>query len=211
MQMGDGKVVGLNYYDNELYCIGPGPSGTTVSAPQLVPALGSSVMITGTVTDQTPTGRRNDNFQFDFTLKGTPAISDESMGRWMDYMFQNQAKPTNATGVPVSLDAVDPNGNYIHIGTVTSDITGAYGCKFTPDIPGTYQIIASFAGSRSYGPSTAQTYLAIGEASATPVPTAVPFDATTIQSTIMTYTIGAAVAIIIVIVIVAILLLRKRP
>ena len=66
MQMGDGKVVGLNYYDNQIYCIGPGSSATTVFAPQVVPALGSSVVITGTVTDQTPTGRRNANFQFDF-------------------------------------------------------------------------------------------------------------------------------------------------
>ena len=54
MQIGDGKVVGLNYFDNKIYCIGKGRSATTVSAPQIVPAVGSSVMITGTVTDQTP-------------------------------------------------------------------------------------------------------------------------------------------------------------
>jgi hypothetical protein len=211
MQMGDGKVVGLNYFDNQIYCIGPGPSATTVSAPQVVPSLGSSVMITGTVTDQTPTGRRNGNYQFDFTLKGTPAISDASMGRWMEYMFMQQAMPTNATGVPVSLDTVDPNGNYVHIGDVTSDVTGAYGCKFTPEVPGTYQIIATFAGSRSYTGSFAQTYLAVGEAAATPAPTAAPFDPSGIESAIMLYTVAAAVAIIIAIVIVAILILRKRP
>ena len=51
--MADGILVGLNYFDNELYAFGKGPSATTVSAPQTVPSLGSSVMITGTVTDQT--------------------------------------------------------------------------------------------------------------------------------------------------------------
>ena len=51
MQLADGKVIGLNFFDNKLYCIGKGSSATTVSAPQVVPAVGSSVMITGTVTD----------------------------------------------------------------------------------------------------------------------------------------------------------------
>ncbi len=211
MQMGDGKVVGLNYFDNSIYCIGPGPSATTVSAPQIVPALGSSVMITGTVTDQTPTGRRNVNNGFDFTLKGTPAISDESMGRWMEYMFENQIKPSNATGVPVSVTAIDPNGNFVNIGDVTSDITGTYGIKFTPEVPGTYQIIATFAGSKAYSSSFAQTYLAVGEAAATPTPGATPVSESAIVSAIMMYTLVAAIAIIIVIIIVAILILRKRP
>jgi hypothetical protein len=211
MQMGDGKVLGLNYYDNQIYCIGPGPSATTVSAPQIVPTLGSSVIITGTVTDQTPTGRRNANYQFDFTLKGTPAISDESMGRWMEYMFENQIKPANATGVPVSIDAIDPNNNYIHIGDVTSDITGAYGIKYTPEVPGTYQIIATFAGSKAYSGSSAMTYLAVGEAAATPTPATTPVSASAIVSAIMTYVLAAAIAIIIVLIIVAMIILRKHP
>jgi hypothetical protein len=211
MQMGDGKVVGLNYFDNQIYCIGAGPSATTVSAPQVVPALGSSVMITGTVTDQTPTGRRNDNNGFDFTLKGTPAISDASMGRWMEYMFENQIKPSNATGVPVTLTAIDPNGNLVTIGDVTTDITGTYGIKFKPEVPGTYQIIATFAGSKAYSPSFAQTYLAVDDAAATPTPGATPVSESAIVSAIMMYTLVAAIAIIIVIIIVAILILRKRP
>ena len=130
--MADGIFVGLNYFDMQLYAIGKGPSGTTISAPQVVPTLGSSVMITGTVTDQTATGRRTTDGSFEFSLKGTPAISDASMSAWMEYMFMQQTKPTDATGVPVSLTAIDPNGNLIPIGQVTSDSNGAYGCKFTP-------------------------------------------------------------------------------
>jgi hypothetical protein len=171
----DGIVVGLNYFDMELYGFGKGNSATTVSAPQTTPTLGSSVTITGTVTDQSPSGRRNTNDILDFSLKGTPAISDEDMSAWMEYMFMDQAMPTNAKGVEVSLDTVDPNGNFVHIGTVTSDMTGAYGYKWTPDVPGTYQIIATFAGSKSYGPSYAQTYMTVAEAPpATPPPTEYP-------------------------------------
>jgi hypothetical protein len=53
--------------------------------------------------------------------------------------------------------------------------------------------------------------MSVSEVSSTPIPTALPFDATTIQSTIMTYTIGAAIAIIVAIAIATLLLLRKRP
>ena len=67
----DGYIVYLNAYDMQIYCIGKGPSETTVSAPQTAVTLGSSVMITGTVKDQS-TGAPD-----------TPAMSDESMAAWM--------------------------------------------------------------------------------------------------------------------------------
>jgi hypothetical protein len=84
MQFGDGKVVGLNYFDNQIYCIGPGTSATTVSAPQTVPALGSSVTITGTVTDQTKSGRRNMNNMT--SLKAQQSLMRH--GAWMEYLFE---------------------------------------------------------------------------------------------------------------------------
>jgi hypothetical protein len=206
MQLADGKVIGLNFFDNKIYCIGKGNSRTTVSAPQTVPALGSSVMLTGTVTDDTPTGSRNTNDMVDFTLKGTPAISDADMGRWMEYLFMDQGMPTDAKGVEVTLDTVDPNGNFVHIGTVTSDMTGAYGYKWTPDVPGTYQIIATFAGSASYGASYAQTYMSVGEAPpATQPPVQYPQPIDTTMTIVVT-----GIAIIIAVAIVGILLLRKK-
>ena len=52
---------------------------------------GDSVMVKGTVTDQTPTGRRNVNNELEFSLKDTPAISDEDMQAWMQYKFMGQA------------------------------------------------------------------------------------------------------------------------
>jgi hypothetical protein len=207
----DGRIIYLDLHDDNIYCLGKGPSATTVSAPQTVPALSSSVEITGTVTDQTNSGRINTAGSTDFTLKGTPAISDASMEAWMEYMFQQRPEPLNATGVPVTLSTIDPNGNYIFIGNVTSDINGNYGCEFTPKVPGQYHIFATFAGSNAYGPSSASTYLAVGNATATPAPTAPPV--TGIAST-GTVELGVAAVIIVVVIcvaVLAVLTLRKRP
>jgi hypothetical protein len=207
-QMADGKVLALNFFDNEIYCFGPGSSATTVSIQNDVITHGNSVMIKGTVTDQTETGRRNTNGMFDFSLKGTPAISDEDMGAWMEYMFMQQARPEDATGVEVILETFDPNGNFYEIGNTTSDINGNFAYAFTPDVPGYYQILATFKGSKSYGASYASTYLTVEEApQATPTPTPPP------PSMTDTYVLGigaGAIIAIIVVGLVLILMLRKR-
>ena len=75
-----------------------------------------------------------------------------------------QAKPKNAKGVEVILETLDPNGNFYEIGRVTSDMNGNFGFMWEPPVPGTYQIIARFAGSAAYGPSSATTYIGITEA-----------------------------------------------
>jgi hypothetical protein len=217
----DGRIISYDLQDGMIYCYGKGNSATTVSAPQNVPALGSSVVITGTVTDQTDTGRLNTNAagtshfnsldtpvsgDYDFTLKGTPAIGDTSMDAWMEYMYHQRPMPTDATGVEVSLDTIDPNGNYVHIATVTSDSSGNYGYAFTPDVPGTYQIIATFAGSGAYGPSSGTTYLAVGQAppaTAPPIEYPQPIDYT--MAIVL-----AVVVLLIAIAIVGILLYRKK-
>ena len=208
--MADGILLGLNFFDNELYAFGNGPSATTVSGPLSGAVVNSVVTLTGTVTDQTPTGRRTTNDNYQFTLKGTPAISDADMNRWMEYLFEQQSYPADAKGVPVHLTAIDPNGNYYDIGTVTSDINGNYGIPFTPEVPGTYQILAAFAGSNAYGPSTASTYVtvadvpAVTQAPTTPQPTSIA----------ETYFIPVSVGLFVFVAImsvVTILVLRKRP
>ena len=62
-------------------------------------------MIQGTVTDQSPSGRHNVVGSLDFSLKGTPAISDADQEAWMEHLFQGNTKPANAKGVPVTLDS----------------------------------------------------------------------------------------------------------
>ena len=221
----DGRIVVYDLQDGMIYCYGKGSSTTTVTAPQVVPAVGASVMITGTVTDATPTGRLNTNAagtsrfnsedvpvagDYDFVLKGTPAISDESMDAWMEYMYHQRPKPTDATGVEVVLETLDPNGNFYEIGRTTSDASGNYGLMFTPEVPGTYQIFARFEGSASYGSSSATTYLGIAEApQATAPPTPAPPYGQTADAYLLPATIGIIIAIIAV-GLVLVLMLRKR-
>jgi hypothetical protein len=157
----DGFLVGLNFYDNQIYCYGKGPSGTTVTVAPKTSTEGDSVLIEGTVTDQTP------------AQAGTPAISDEDMQAWMEYMYAQQAKPTDAKGVTVHLTAFDPNGNTQEIGTVNSDIYGNFAKQWYPPVPGVYEVIATFEGSAAYYGSSAETAFAVGTApAASPKPTA---------------------------------------
>jgi len=191
----DGYLVYLNLYDNQIYCIGKGPSATTVTVPDTAQPLGTSVVIKGTVIDKTP------------AAKGAAAMSDASMSQWMEYLYMQKPIPTNATGVEVTLDTIDPNGNFVHIGTATSDMSGLFSYMWTPEVPGKYTIIATFAGSESYWSSYAET--AIGVLEAPPAP-AQPEPAAPLPPYEM-YTLYATIAIIIAIAIVGLMLLRKRP
>lgn len=148
----DGYLALTNEYDGYTYVYGKGQSKTTVSAPQTAVTLGQSLMITGTVLDQSPSSM------------DTPAISDENMADWMDYLYANRPKPTNAIGVPVSLDAYDPTGTLIHIGEVTSTSDGSFQKLWKPTIAGEYTIIATFKGTNSYGSSSASTGVGVVEA-----------------------------------------------
>jgi len=123
-------------------------------------------------------------------------------------MFMQQARPENAKGVEVILETLDPNGNFYEIGKTTSDINGNYAYMFTPDVPGEYQILARFEGSKAYGPSYASTYLGVDEApQATPTPTPPP--PSTADVYLMPATIGIIVAIVVATLII-VLMLRKR-
>jgi hypothetical protein len=143
----NGILLATNAYDGSLNAFAKGPTATTVTAPMTAMTAGSSVIIQGTVTEQSP------------RAVGTPAISDEWMAPWMEYLYMDQAMPTDAVGVPVSIDAIDPNGNFVHLGDTTSDNTGFFGYTWTPSkkLAGDYTIIASFAGSDSYYGSQAKT------------------------------------------------------
>ncbi len=167
----DGILTALNSLDGQVYTFGKGPSATTVELPLIAVPLGTGVTITGSVTDQSP------------GQKGTPAISDVDMSSWMEYLHMQKPMPINAKGVEVMLTAVDPNGNSQTIGTVTSDIGGSYGISWTPTLQGKYQIMATFAGTESYGSSYATTYMTVGPASAAPVATAAPTAAPTATPT----------------------------
>lgn len=149
----DGYLVGFNAYDNNIYCFGKGPSKTTVTGPLTAVTSGTSVIITGTVTDQST------------AQVGTPCIADEYMSEWMEYLHMGKPIPQNAKGVTVQLLAVDPNDNVMPIGSTTSDTSGNYGFMWRPPTEGLYQIIAVFEGTDSYGSSSDTTYIGVDPAS----------------------------------------------
>jgi hypothetical protein len=123
----------------------------------------------------------------------------------MDYMITKTiAEPTDAKGVNVVLTAVDPNGNQVTIGSVTSDQSGNFKKLWTPDVAGEYTIYAKFEGTQSYGPSAASTAVGVEAAHATTTPT-------TQSSVDNTYIIiGMGIAVIAVVAIVGLLVLRKK-
>ncbi len=203
----DGFLLYLNHYDMQVYSVGRGPSALTVEAPKTAIELGRSIVISGTVTDLAAGTKQNEQAaRFPY---GVPAVSDESMSSWMEYIYMQKPKPTNTTGVTIVLNVVDSNGNYREIGTATST-DGFYSLNWKPDIEGQYTVYATFAGSKAYWPSHALTSFAVDPASPTPAPTAAP-----VQSMSDMYFIPAIVGVIVVVVvcfaITILLVLRKRP
>jgi len=147
----DGIYVGYNAYDGEIFAVGKGLTATTVETPLTTIHAGDQFTISGTVTDQSP-----GQTCLGIPAAGTPAISDDSMTAWMEYLYMQDQMPTNATGVPVQLVAIDSSGASTNIGTVTSDIAGYFITSWTaPSTPGVYKIVANFAGSNSYYSSSA--------------------------------------------------------
>jgi hypothetical protein len=205
----DGYMVYLNSYDMQLYCVGKGPSVTTVQAPLTQITAGERVIVQGTVTD-IAVGAAQDEQAARFP-NGVACVSDDSMSAWMEYVYMQKTKPTNATGVDVTISAIDPNGNYIILGTATSDTSGLYSFAWqTPNVPGKYTITATFAGTDSYFGSFAETAVVVSEAAATPTP-----QATQSPSAADLYFLPMSIAIIIAVIaigaVLALLLLRKHP
>jgi hypothetical protein len=126
----------------------------------------------------------------------------------MEWLYAQQAKPENASGVEVILETLDPNGNFYEIGSATSDASGMYSYVFTPEVPGKYTIFATFEGSNAYYGSSAETAINVEEA-----PQASPTPPPPAQSMADIYFMPMSIGLIIAIVavgIVIILMLRKK-
>jgi hypothetical protein len=204
----DGIMTSISDYDNQIYTYGKGPTRIIVNAPSLGVTTSTPITITGAITDISA-GSQQDGVASNFP-NGLPAVSDASMSKWMEYVYMQQPCPSDVTGVPIDISVLDSNGNYRSIGSTTSDGSGTFAFTWTPDISGDYSVVASFAGSKSYYPSSAETHFAASEAAPTAAPTQAPP-----QSAADMYFVPAVAGIILAIAIVgailAILLLRKRP
>jgi len=141
-----------NAFDNQIYVYGKGPSKTTLSIKNNVIAQGRSVMIEGSVFDESPGTEK-----FALTARfpnGVPAASDEIMREWMEYVYMQQIYPENYKGVDVLLKIQDPNGDWYQA-TVTTDENGMFSHMWSPGVVGEYHVTAMFEGSESYYPSEA--------------------------------------------------------
>ena len=199
----DGTMIALNAYDNQLYAYGKGPSAMTVEAQP----FDSAIVIRGKVVDVSA-GTQQQAQKGNFP-NGVPAVSDASQSAWMEYVYMQQQKPTNTTGVPVTISVLDSNGNYRQIGSTTSDASGLFTFTWTPDITGDFTVVANFAGSESYYPTSAETSFTVG----LPVPTASPAP-TAAPSASDLYFVPAIAGLFVfvaIIGVVIILVLRKRP
>lgn len=205
--IGDSVVTFMNTYDLQVYAFGKGPSSTTVSIQNDVTTLGNKVLLSGTVMDVSP-GTKAANRMLRFP-NGVPAVSDESQAAWMQYVYQQLERPTNATGVPVELFVLDQNGNYRSIGTTTTDANGYYSYLWMPDIEGKYTVYATFPGSESYWPSNAVTSFAVEPQPATPTPQ--PTQAPSMADVYFLPMSAALLIAIIAVGIAMVLLMRKKP
>jgi outer membrane protein assembly factor BamB len=202
----DGYFAYLNIYDMQVYSVGKGASKLTVDAPLAAVTQCQSVVIRGTITDiAAGTTQKEQAARFP---NGVPCVSDASMKEWMEYVYMQQDKPTDTTGVEVSIAVIDANNNCREIGTAISDASGTYSLQWTPDISGKYTVIATFAGTNAYYGSSAETSFAVDEAPATAAPTETPVSIADL------YFLPAIAGLLIAIVVVGlltILMLRKRP
>ena len=133
--LADGVLVTHNAMDNRIYAFGKGPSSISASANPKVIAKGTSVVIEGKILDEAA-GAKTPEILARFP-NGVPAVSDESMTGWMEYVYMQFPRPENTVGVQVRIQIVDPTGEYAWIGTATSDSYGNYAYSFIPQMKGT--------------------------------------------------------------------------
>jgi len=154
----DGYLTVSHSATGYMYVFGKGESATTVSATDNTVPKGTSVLIKGTVLDQSA------------AQPDTPCVSADSMQLQMEYLhlqfpiggiWNNES----ITGVPVYLTAIDSDNNVYDIGMVTTNgYYGTFSHAWTPPNEGVYEILASFMGDDSYGSSSAATAINVGPA-----------------------------------------------
>ncbi|TRO53013.1 hypothetical protein E2P61_02350, partial [Candidatus Bathyarchaeota archaeon] len=100
----DGIMVTLNAYDNQLYAWGKGPTRMTVDAPSVGVTAETPVTVRGTITDISA-GSLQEAQAARFP-NGLPCVSEESQQLWMEYVYMQQPRPTNTTGVDVTISVL---------------------------------------------------------------------------------------------------------
>ncbi len=202
----DGYLTASSSFSGYFYVIGKGKSAMTFNLPQTSVTSGQTVTLSGTILDMSP------------AQPGTPCVSKESMATWMDYLHHQMPidgyyHNVTVTGVPISIDVIDPNNNTMHIADIVSDLTGVFAYSWVvPDVAGQYRVMATFMGDDSYGTSFASAFMNVAEgagASPTPTPTNGGGGVATTADLMTGLAIGVAV-IVVAIAIVGALILRRH-
>ena len=120
-----------------------------------------------------------------------------------------QTSQLTFTGVEVTLNVVDSNGNYRTIGTTTSDADGFFSLTGNQTSKANTLCTHHLAGSKAYWPSHAVTCFAVDPAAATPAPQEQQVVSSADQY-ILPGIIGILVAIVVVGIGLALLVTRKR-
>ena len=89
--LADGYLMAFNSYDSRIYTFGKGPSKTTITAPDVGVTTGTPITLTGSVIDLAA-GTQQDRVASNYP-NGLPAVSDESMSEWMEYVYMQKAFP----------------------------------------------------------------------------------------------------------------------
>ena len=84
-----------------IYCIGKGPSALTVTAPNIAATSGTPSC--NTRYSHRHCSRHKTNEQAARFPNGVPAVSDASQAAWMEYVYMQKPKPTDVTGVPITI------------------------------------------------------------------------------------------------------------
>ncbi len=144
--LAEGVLVYYNYYDNQIYAVGKGPSATTLDLANDVAAQGQSLLIKGSVTDISSGAKAK---VASGEVSTVAAVSDADQGEYMEFIYMQKPCPADVTGVPVKIFATSSDGSTVELATVTSDANGVFYYKWAPTQVGTYQITAVFEGSNS--------------------------------------------------------------
>ena len=119
----DGYGVALNIHDQQIYSFGSSRTSTTLQTPLSGVIEGQSFTVQGTVMDVSA-GATQTAIKGSFSKMVCPAVSEDSMTPWMEYVYMQNPIPASTTGVEVSLDVIDPNGNFVNLGTTHGDSSG---------------------------------------------------------------------------------------
>ncbi len=219
----DGYLTFDDRYDGYMYVFGKGTSATTISAPQTQITSGTSVILSGKVLDNSPgiVAAATASVGAEAPMKNLRGIDEvacvsvDSMSTYMEYLYGQEPLDglyhnITVTGIPVSIDAIDPNENYVHIGDPTSGYTGSYSFSWKPTVAADYTITATFAGDDSYGSSWAETFATVADAPQATQTTTSNVNVDSINSTTTTTMIAGVIAIILAVAVATVLILRKH-